>query len=156
MMNNYAESKRTLDKIRSKDEVMFRMAISHLMDVGTRHLTEENIMKTCKDIANRDDSHAFMTNEYMCDIVRTAGELAKIPHTELLVYIQREVDYDVFDGGVSYSRAIQLLKGCMSNVEQWNDWDNELTRGEFEDIGFDEDEIEALGFGYVITTKEEE
>ena len=42
----YAESKKILDKIRSKDEVMFRMAISHLMDVGIRHLTEENILET--------------------------------------------------------------------------------------------------------------
>ena len=75
---------------------MFRMAISHMMDVGIRHLTEENIIETCKGIEKRDDSHAFMTNDYMCGLIIMAGEIAKIPHTELLVYVQREMEYDVF------------------------------------------------------------
>ena len=110
----YAESKKTLDKIRSKNEVMFRMAISHLMDVGIRHLTEENIVATCKDIETRDDSKAFMTNGYMCDLVVMAGELAKIPHTDLLVYIQREIDYDVFDGGMSYHKMKRVLVNCLN------------------------------------------
>lgn len=155
-MNNYAESKKILDKIRSKDEVMFRMAVSHLMDVGIRHLTEENIEKTCKGIMQRDDSKAFMTNNYMCDLVVMAGELAKVPHIDLLVYIQREVEYDVVDGAMSYKRAIRLLEGCMSNISQWNDWADYLTLQEFEDIGFDDDEIEALGFGRLLNSREEE
>jgi hypothetical protein len=152
----YAENKKILDKIRSKDEVMFRMAISHLMDVGVRHLTEENIQSTCKGIAKRDDSKAFMTNDYMCDLVIMAGEVAKVPHIDLLVYIQREIEYDVSDGVMSYKRAVELLEGCMSNINQWNDWDNSLTLHEFEDIGFDDDEIGALGFGCVLGAREEE
>lgn len=148
----YAESKKTLDKIRSKDEVMFRMAISHLMDVGIRHLTEENILETCKGIVKRDDSKAFMTNEYMCDLIVTAGDLAKVPHTDLLVYIQREVDYDVFDGGMSYSRLMRLLKSCLNWIED----DNLDTLDTFEYIGLDEDEVELLGFGYLLSTKEDE
>ena len=56
---NYCESKKVLDKIRSYDEVMFRMAISHLMDVGIRHLNEENIERTCKAIQKEDDSKSF-------------------------------------------------------------------------------------------------
>ena len=96
-MNSYLESKNTLDKIRRYDEMMFRMAISHLMDVGIRHLDEENIERTCEAIQKEDDSRAFMTNNYKCDLIRMAGELAKIDHTHLLVYIQREVFYDVGD-----------------------------------------------------------
>ena len=38
-----------------------------------------------------------MTNNYKCDLVRMASELAKIQHIHLLVYIQREVAYDVGD-----------------------------------------------------------
>ena len=38
-----------------------------------------------------------MTNNFKCDLVRMAGELAKIDHIHLLVYIQREVAYDVGD-----------------------------------------------------------
>lgn len=91
----YAESKRKIDKIRHYDEMMFRMAISHLMDVGIRHLDEENIKRTCEEIQKEDDSRSFMTNNYKCDLIRMSGELAKIEHIHLLVYIQREVAYDV-------------------------------------------------------------
>ena len=93
----YLESKKVLDEIRSYDEMMFRMAISHLIDVGIRHLDEESIERTCSAIQKEDDSKSFMTNNYKCDIIRMAGELAKIEHIHLLVYIQREVVYDVGD-----------------------------------------------------------
>lgn len=150
-MNNYAESKKTLDKIRSKNEIMFRMAISHLMDVGIRHLTEENVEETCKEIMKKDDSKAFMTNEFSCNLVRMAYELAQIPHTDLLVYIQREVVYDVFDGGLSYERAVHLLKKCLDWIEE----DHLETLDTFEYIGLQEDEIEALGFAYLLDLREE-
>lgn len=94
---NYSESKRKIDQIRRYDEIMFRMAISHLIDVGIRHLNEENIERTCEEIKKEDDSKSFMTNNYKCELVRMAGELAKIEHIHLLVYIQREVAYDVGD-----------------------------------------------------------
>lgn len=150
----YTESKKTLDKIRSKDEVMFRMAISHLMDVGIRHLTEENIAETCKDIETRDDSKAFMTNGYMCDLVVMAGEIAKVPHTDILVYIQREVDYDVFDGGISYGRLMRLLKNCISVIVE-SHCDSAYIREDFEMIGFDDDELVALGCDWVMNEEEE-
>lgn len=92
---SYAESKKILDGIRNRNKVIFRMAISHLMDVGIRHLDEENIEKTCEEIQKEDDSKAFLTNNFKCELVRMAGELAKIDHIHLLVYIQREVFYDV-------------------------------------------------------------
>jgi hypothetical protein len=148
----YAENKKILDKIRSKDEVMFRMAISHLMDVGVRHLTEENIQSTCKGIAKRDDSKAFMTNDYMRDLVIMAGEIAKVPHIDLLVYIQREIEYDVFDRAMSYGRMLRLLQKCLTWIED----DNLNTLDTFEWIGLEDDEIEALGFGYLLDLREEE
>ena len=41
MEMNYAESKKALDEIRNRNhEMIFRMAISHLMDVGIKHLDE--------------------------------------------------------------------------------------------------------------------
>lgn len=93
----YLESKKKIDKIRYYDEMIFRMAISHLIDVGIRHLDEENVERTCEEIQKEDDRKSFMTNSYKCDLVRMAGELAKIDHIHLLVYIQREVFYDVGD-----------------------------------------------------------
>ena len=94
----YAESKKKLDEIRNRNhEMIFRMAISHLMDVGIRHLDNENIERTCEEIQKEDDSKSFMTNDFKCELIRVAGELAKIDHIHLLVYIQREVFYDVGD-----------------------------------------------------------
>lgn len=148
----YAESKKTLDKIRSRDEMMFRMAISHLMDVGIRHLTEENIVETCKNITERDDSKSFMTNGYMCDLIMMAGELAKVPHTDLLVYIQREVEYDVFDGGMSYRKLKKVLVNCLNWIEE----DGLDTLDTFEHLGLDDDDIEYLGFSYLLDLREEE
>ena len=148
----YAESKKILDKIRSKDELMFRMSISHLMDVGIRHLTEENILETCKGIAKRDDSKAFMTNDYMCDLVMMSGEIAKVPPTDLLVYIQREVEYDVFDGAMTYKRAMRTLINCLN----WIAEDSVDTLEAFECIGLDDDEIESLGYGYLLDLREDE
>ena len=95
---DYLESKKKLDEIRNRNhEVVFRMAISHLMDVGIRHLDEKNIKRTCEEIQREDDSRAFMTNDFKCELIKVAGELAKIDHIHLLVYIQREVFYDVGD-----------------------------------------------------------
>lgn len=153
-MNTYVESKKEIDAIRNKyGEVVFRMGISHLMDVGIRHLTKESVEETCEKMMQEDDSKAFMTNQFKCDLVRSAYELAQVPHTDLLVYIQREVVYDVFDSMPSYERAIHLLKACMNWIESD---DSGETLDNFEFIGFEEDEIEALGWGYMLDAREEE
>ena len=91
----FAETKKEIDKIRNRDEGLFRMAISHLMDVGIRHLTEENVNEFCAEIMEQDDSHSFMTNEYQCELVKTAAKLAEFDHIQLLVYISKYVKYDV-------------------------------------------------------------
>ena len=154
-MNNYAENKKKIEATRNwYGEFVFRGAISHLMDVGIRHLTKENVEETCKEIMASDDTGCFMTNEFQCEIVRAAYDLAQVSHTDLLAYIQREMVYDVFDGVSSYQRAIDLLKRCMDQIEGDEDWDNTNTLKVFESIGFEDDELEALGFEYLIPTEE--
>lgn len=91
----YIETKKELDDIRSESEMIFRMAISHLMDVGIRNLDDESVEKTCEVIMGFDDSRSLMTNEYQCQIVRTAAKIAKFNHLYLLAYIQKEMNYDV-------------------------------------------------------------
>ena len=76
-------------------EMIFRMAISHLMDVGMRNLTPELVNEAKDEIMKKDDSKMFVTNEVLCDVVECAGELAKIDATYLLVYIGKNVEYDV-------------------------------------------------------------
>lgn len=80
---------------RDYGEVTFRMAISHLIDVGVRNLTPELVNEAKNEITKKDDSRMFVTNELLCDVVECAGELAKIDTTYLLVYIGRNVEYDV-------------------------------------------------------------
>lgn len=93
----YSETKKEIENIRRDNgEILFRMAISHLIDVGVRHLTDENIKATCESIMEEDDSNHFMTNDFKCEIVRIAGMLAKFDHIHLLVYISENVEYDVF------------------------------------------------------------
>lgn len=76
-------------------EMIFRMSISHLMDVGMRNLTPELVNEAKDEIMKQDDSKMFVTNEALCDVVECAGELAKINAIDLLVYIGRNVEYDV-------------------------------------------------------------
>lgn len=154
-MNNYAESKQKLDTIRNRDEMLFRMAISHLMDVGIRHLTDENIAETCAEIMKEDDTHSFMTNEYKCTLVKTAGELAKIDHIHLLNYISKEVYYDVGDNKINYQRAIELLRGCLDYCGN-NTYEVMYTLEMAKEMGFDENEIEELGYGYMLNEEEDE
>lgn len=156
-MNNYAESKQKLDTIRNRDEMLFRMAISHLMDVGIRHLTDENITETCAEIMKEDDTHSFMTNKYQCAIVKTAGELAKIDHIHLLNYISKEVHYDVGDNKISYQRAIELLMACMETLYESHDGDCYYTLRDLKDCcNFGDNEIEELGYGFLLDVEEEE
>ena len=80
---------------RDYGEMIFRMAISHLMDVGMRNLTPELVNEAKDEIMKQDDSKMFVTNEVLCDVVECAGELARINAIDLLVYIGRNVEYDV-------------------------------------------------------------
>lgn len=153
-MNNYAESKKKIEKIRDNyRELAFRAGISHLMDVGIRHLTKELVEEICDEIMKQDDTNRIMTNDFECDILRVAYELAQIPHIDLLVYIQREVDYDVFDGGIGYSRAIKLLKDCVLGIEMQCNTDEE-TLDKLENMEFEDDDIRALGFEYLLEEEE--
>ena len=157
MMSNYNINKKRLDLIRNNvGEPVFRMAISHLMDVGIRHLTEEIVEETCEKMMQEDDSKSIMTNEFKCALVRTAYELAQIPHIDSLVYIQREVAYDICDGMPSYERAIELLKSSLEYLEGYNNCNNEENYEAFQCIGLDDEEMEKFGFGYLIQVTEEE
>ena len=152
---SYKESKKKLDELRHTNDAVFRMAVSHLVDVGIRHLTEENIEETCNKIMQEDDTNHFMTNEFKCELVKMAGQLAQIDHIHLLVYVSTEMYYSVDGVNIGYQRAIQLIQRCIdwitSEVGE-EDAYNDLSSG----IGFDNKELETLGFGYLLDVIEEE
>lgn len=149
-MNKYKESKKKIEKIRNYyGELAFRAGVSHLMDVGIRNLTKELVDDTCSKIMQEDDTNHIMTNDFKCDILRVAYELAQISHIDLLVYIQREVDYDVLDDAISYKRAVKLLKDCVLSIEMQCHSDAE-TLDRLENLEFEDNEIRALGFEYLL------
>lgn len=155
-MNTYNETANQLDSIRNRNELLFRMAISHLMDVGIRYLTEENIAQTCEEIMKQDDNNGFITNEAQCEIVRTAAEIAKVDHIYLLTYIGRNVYWNVKDNAISYQRAIQLLIMCIGSIYEnyYEDRDDALE--ELMGCGFNNRELKSLGFGYLFDVESEE
>lgn len=151
----YAESKKKLDELRHKNEAMFRMSISHLMDVGIRHLTAENIEANCEEIMKEDDTNHFMTNEFKCELIRMAGDIAQIDHIHLLVYISRQMYYGVDDNRIDYQRAIEMVQDCIDwivdGVSYGTGYD-ELVH----EVGFDESELEELGYVYLLDDVKED
>ena len=96
MNTTFKTIEKNINKLRRDyGEMIFRMAISHLMDVGMRNLTPELVNEAKNEITKKDDSRMFVTNKLLCDVVECAGELAKIDATYLLVYIGRDVEDDV-------------------------------------------------------------
>lgn len=96
MKTTFKTTEQNINKLRRDyGEITFRMAISHLMDVGMRNLTPELVNEAKDEIMKQDDRKMFVTNELLCDVVECAGELAKIDAIDLLVYIGRNVEYDV-------------------------------------------------------------
>ena len=96
MNTTFKTTEQNINKLRRDyGEITFRMAISHLMDVGMKNLTPELVNEAKDEIMKQDDRKMFVTNELLCDVVECAGELAKIDATYLLVYIGRNVEYDV-------------------------------------------------------------
>lgn len=96
MNTTFKAIEQNINKLRRNyGEITFRMAISHLIDVGIRNLTPELVNEAKDEIMKQDDRKMFVTNELLCDVVECAGELAKIDATYLLVYIGRNVEYDV-------------------------------------------------------------
>ena len=146
---SYQDSKKILDNIRARhDEVMFRMAISYLMDVGIRNLDKDTCTNACKEIMAQDDSRAFMTNQFQCELIWLAHELAQVPHIDLLIYIQRYVDYDACDNYPSYGRTVSLLRSCVD----WHVCDQlpEDALSDLYGIGFSDDEITFVGYGNLL------
>jgi len=77
--------------------VLFRMALTHLVDVGVRNLTSENVEESVQQIMAKgeegkaDGVISVMTPEFQCDIIRCAAELARFSIWDLFYYIKKHV-----------------------------------------------------------------
>lgn len=163
-MNNYAETKKTLDKIRSEyscsGELLFRQAIKYVIDYGADNLRDDwNYEHIKQDIneyhdnAEAESKNLIIAREFELAILECARAIAQVDIYDLLVYIQKEV-WLSNEGGIDYERAVKLLKNCLA----WFADDCcgcAETLEKFELLDLDDDEIEALGYGYMFDVREE-
>ena len=165
-MSTYENNRKTLNKIRQefgcKGDVIFRTAIQYVVEFGQEMFRDEEWVKDQLDkvdvkhnVAEAEGKNLWIGREFEKTFIECAAEVAKVNAYDLLIYIQKEVFWSN-EGGIDYERAVDLLKACMSNIEMWNDCQCVLTLHEFEDIGFDDDEIIELGFGYLLDGREDE
>ena len=84
---------------------LFRMGLTHLADVGVRHLTDENVEENIKRIMAKGEEDkangviTVMTAEFQCEILRCAACLAKFSIWELFSYIKDHVAISNEGGG---------------------------------------------------------
>lgn len=161
---NYMESKKKLDAIRNKygckGEVIFRTAIQYVIEYGQSMMSDEawqehfvfNIDKR-HDEAEAEGKILFITRDFEKAILECAFELAQIEPYDFLIYIQREIYLG--GDGISYQRAIELLRGCLDYCGN-NTYEVMYTLEMAKEMGFDENEIEELGYGYMLNEEEDE
>ncbi len=78
--------------------VVFRMALTHLVDVGVRHLSDNEAVAEdlgqilAKGKGNENNGiSSVMSPEFQCAIVRCAAELARFSVWTLFAYIKKHV-----------------------------------------------------------------
>lgn len=164
-MNNYAESKKELDRIRSEygcqGEVLFRTAIQMVVEYGTSDLLDDYSYEHMKhdinerhNVAEADGKVLWITRDFELAIFECAREIASVNIYDMLMYIQKEVWLS--GNYIDYQRAIKLLKKCMEQIEEDESYDNTETLYVLQSLGFTDDELEELGFEYLLNNNEEE
>ena len=96
MKSQDAEYFRVLDELMTRDEILFRVGIGHLLSVGYENLTEEAVQRTIEVIekeASEMDEEAIpvITPEYQIAILRMASRIREVPLWTLLKYLSRKV-----------------------------------------------------------------
>ena len=158
-MSNYVETKKELDRIKNeygcKGEVLFKTALQYTVEAGQANLQDEEWVKGAISIVNKkhdkfeaEKKILWVSRDFEVAIIECAAEIAKVDTYDLLVYIQREVWLS--NEGIDYQRAIELLKNCMYDIEERENCEDRLTYQAFEKIGFTDDEIRELEFGFLL------
>ena len=77
--------------------ILFRMGLSHLVDVGHRNLGAEEVEEGIKQIMDKGEEDnasgktPIMTPEFQCEVLRCAAELSGFSVWELFAYIKKHV-----------------------------------------------------------------
>lgn len=79
---------------REYGENIFRMAITHLIQVGANNLKDADVEATCETIMQETPANYIMTPEFRCNILRCSVELAQEPIWDVLKYIKTDIGID--------------------------------------------------------------
>ena len=158
-MSNYAETKKTLDSIRSRfscaGDLIFRTAIQYIVELGANNLLNDATYEDLRSDINKhhDESEAagkvlFVSRKFELAIVECAREIAYVNIYDLLMYIQQEVWLG--GDGISYKRALEIIGNCLIWVAEYECCNNKERLDWFQDkFDLADEEIEELGFGWV-------
>jgi hypothetical protein len=78
--------------------VAFRMGLTHIFDMGHRHMDDEAVAEGVKQIIAKgledkaNGKNPVMTPEFQCDILRCAAELAQFSIWTLFAYIKNHME----------------------------------------------------------------
>ena len=91
-----AESFRKLDELMLRDEILFRLGVTHLLSVGYENLTEEAVERTIRVIEKEaleedEDFIPVITPEYRIAILKMAAKIREVPIWTILKYVSKKV-----------------------------------------------------------------
>ena len=90
------ESFRKLDELMLRDEILFRLGVTHLLSVGYENLTEEAVERTIRVIEKEaleedEDFIPVITPEYRIAILKMAAKIREVPIWTILKYVSKKV-----------------------------------------------------------------
>ena len=142
-----------------KGDVLLNTAIQMLMEAGTENLKDEDYMRGIMnhvnakhDKAERQGKCLCISREFEVALWECAAELATLELPEILAYIQTEMCWFA-TSAMSYQRARELLNSC---VDEYLEGYYEDCLDALERIGFHDEEIEQVGYGYLLEMEEED
>lgn len=163
-MSNYVESKKILDKIATKygckGDIIMRTAVQYIVEYGQYMFTDEDFIKD--QLQQIEDKHKaaeaegkwlWVSKDFELEIFNCARELAEVNSYDLIIYMQKEM-YWSNEGGLDYSRAIELLEKCMVWMEEQK-YNKSDAYEMFQSCDFTDEELEQFRFGFLIPEEEE-
>ena len=165
-MINYKESKKQLDKIRSKHsckgDIILRTAIQNVMEYGQCTIIDPSWYQCTldeiharHDAAEKEGKWLFMTRAFEIAILECMKDLAEINSYDLLTYIQREV---WLGGGPvgepDYQRAMQIIRNCLWYTADGYESSDALKR--LREMELEDEEIAYFGWEYLFDVEDEE
>lgn len=152
-------------KYSCKGDVLLNIAIQMLMEAGTESLKDADYVRGAIDHVNAMHDKAeqqgktlAVTREFEVAIWECVAELAMLELPEILAYIQTEMCWFAKDK-IPYRRLKELLDGCLCELSEasfYYEPDDVEVLERFRCAELEDDEIEQLGYGYLLEMEEED